>query len=233
MPKSIGRYLVGLLVIAFGVIALLNNFAVTSISLGYVFSLLWPLLIITAGINFLINRRDIAGIVTGLIIVLIGLAFLGRNAHLFYFDMIYFWNIFWPAIIILIGVNIMAKSSQVHSSHFAVMGALEKKQDGWELKSTEYTALMGGIELDIRKASFTEKEISLTLTAIMGGINIFVPDDIALTCNGTSILGGVNIKGQESGGIIGSISTQVGDVKSARHIIHIDCTCILGGIDIK
>ena len=233
VPESMGRYLAGLLVIAFGIIALLNNFAVTSISLGYVFSLLWPLLIIAAGINFLLNRRDITGIITGLIILAVGLAFLARNTGFFYFSMDNFWKGFWPLIIILIGINIIGVGKHSGRTHFAIMGGLEQKQEGWELKSTEYTALMGGIELDVRKAHFTEKEISLTLTAIMGGINIFVPDDTAITCNGTAILGGVNVKGQESGGIIGNVSTQIGDLKTAPRIIHIQSTCIMGGIDIK
>ena len=113
------------------------------------------------------------------------------------------------------------------------MGAVDKTKDAWELKSAEYTAIMGGIDLDVRKAHFAEREISLSLTAIMGGITIILPDDVAATCNGTAIMGGVEIMGRGSGGIVGNISTQIGDLEKAPKVLHLNCNCIMGGIEIK
>ncbi|HZK87439.1 MAG TPA: DUF5668 domain-containing protein [Syntrophomonas sp.] len=58
MHKSNGRYLSGILIIGFGIIALLNNFGLTHISFSYLVNLLWPLLLMIAGINFIVNRRS-------------------------------------------------------------------------------------------------------------------------------------------------------------------------------
>ncbi|MDD3653975.1 MAG: LiaF-related protein [Desulfotomaculaceae bacterium] len=58
---------------------------------------------------------------------------------------------------------------------------------------------LGGIDLDVRKARFAEREVSLTLNAIMGGINVILPEDVAVTCKGTAILGGVEVMGKGSG----------------------------------
>jgi predicted membrane protein len=115
----------------------------------------------------------------------------------------------------------------------AIMGSLEKNSEGWELKSGEYTALMGGVELDIRKASFSESKVSLVLTSIMGGITLIVPEDVTITCKGTSILGGIDILGKGSGGIIGNTSIQIGDSQSTSKTLQLNCTCIMGGIEIK
>lgn len=233
MQKISGRYLAGILIIMVGVIALLNNFGLADISFSYVISLLWPLLLGIAGISFIVNRRDLPGIITGSLLIALGVIFLGHNAGFFDIDMQNFWQGFWPVIIILIGVSLLSKNKHNSSGHLAIMGAVEKSNAGWELKSAEYSAIMGGIELDIRKADFSEKEINLGLSVIMGGITVIVPEDVAVTCKGTAVLGGIDLMGRGSGGIVGNASMQSGDLQSADKIIHLNCLCILGGIEVK
>lgn len=147
--------------------------------------------------------------------------------------MTYFWRAFWPVIIILVGLNILVKSNSNPGRNLAIMGAVDKTKDVWDLTSGEYTAIMGGIELDIRKANFLQREVTLTLSAIMGGITIIIPDDIAITCTGTSIMGGVEMLGKGSGGIVGTTNLQTGDPEKAGQVLHLICTCIMGGITIK
>ena len=198
MQDAKGRYITGLIIIAFGVLALLNNFGLTHISLSYLFNLLWPLLLFGAGIS-LITHRDLPGVITGAILISLGVLFFGRNAGLFDFDMTYFWQGFWPVIIILIGINILFKSSHNTPWKSGLMGAVDKTKETWDLHSSEYTAIMGGIELDVRKANFSERDIFLTLTAIMGGITVILPEDAAVTCKGHCHLGRGRNNGQGIG----------------------------------
>ena len=71
VDKSYGRYIIGLLIVALGVIALFNNFGVTAIGFGYLINLLWPLLLIAAGVNFIANR-NLPGGLTGAILIIGG-----------------------------------------------------------------------------------------------------------------------------------------------------------------
>lgn len=233
MQKMNGRHIIGILVIGTGVIALLNNFGYTQISFHYIINLLWPLLLAVAGINFIVNRHNLAGLVTGAVLLGLGVVFFGRNAGLFYIDMRYFWQGFWPVIIILIGINILSRNEGNQMGHLALMGALEKSRDGWELKSEEYTAIMGGIELDIRKADFSNREVTLGLTAVMGGITVIVPEDVAISCHGSAVLGGIDVLGKGSGGIIGNTSQEIGNLQNADRVLLLNCICIMGGIEIK
>lgn len=233
MHNSGWRWAAGLLLITLGVISILNNFGLTDINIGSLINLLWPLFLITAGINLVRVRRSIPGLVTGAVLLALGVLFFGRNAGFFTFDMTWFWRGFWPLILILIGLNLLFKDRHNGRGQLAIMGALEKTREGWELKSAEYTAIMGGIDLDVRKARFTEKEVFLKLSAIMGGIKVILPEDVAVTLKGTAVLGGVDLLGKGSGGIFGSSSLQAGDLQSAEKIIHFDCTTIMGGIEVK
>jgi predicted membrane protein len=233
MQVSKGRLLTGILIIALGVILLLNNFDVMNIDVADIIRKIWPLLLVLVGLNIVINQRDITGIMIGGIVSLLGIALLGRNFGLITFDMSYIGKALWPLIIILIGISILGKSHRNSRGNLAIMGAVDKTKTEWELVSGDYSAIMGGVELDLRKAQFKEREVTLNLTAIMGGINITIPEDLAVTCQGTAVLGGVEMLGKGSGGIIGTISSAVGDPNTASYVLYLNCICIMGGIEIK
>lgn len=233
MRKLNGHHIVGILIILIGILALLNNFGLVNISLTYLLNLLWPLLLVIAGIGFIVNRRDLPSIVAGSLLIALGVIFFGRNAGFFEIDMQNFWQVFWPIIIILIGLSLLSKNQPNSTGQLAIMGAVEKNDADWELTSGKYVALMGGVELDISRASFGEKEINLDLSAIMGGITVIVPEDVAITCQGTAVLGGIDLMGRGTGGIVGSATMQSGNLQSADKIIHFNCLCILGGIEFK
>jgi len=51
-------------------------------------------------------------------------------------------------------------------------------------------AVMGGIELDLREAQFSEPEVTIHAYAIMGGIEITVPEDVDVDVSGFAFMGG-------------------------------------------
>jgi hypothetical protein len=50
-------------------------------------------------------------------------------------------------------------------------------------------AFWGGVELDLRQARFAERHSTIAAVAIMGGIDIIVPDDIVIDVNGIGLMG--------------------------------------------
>jgi hypothetical protein len=51
-------------------------------------------------------------------------------------------------------------------------------------------AVMGGIELDLREAQFSEAEVTLHAYTVMGGIEITVPEDVEVDVSGMAFMGG-------------------------------------------
>ena len=51
-------------------------------------------------------------------------------------------------------------------------------------------AVMGGIELDLRDAQFSEPEVTVPAYTLMGGIEITVPEDIDVDVSGIAFMGG-------------------------------------------
>ena len=51
-------------------------------------------------------------------------------------------------------------------------------------------AVMGGIELDLREAQFSEPVVTLHAYTVMGGIQITVPEDVEVDVSGVAFMGG-------------------------------------------
>ena len=66
-----------------------------------------------------------------------------------------------------------------------------RRMGGWVLpRSYVAVAVMGGIELDLREARFSEAEVTLHAYTLMGGIQITVPEDIDVDVSGVAFMGG-------------------------------------------
>lgn len=53
-------------------------------------------------------------------------------------------------------------------------------------------ALMGGVKLDLREASFAGPEATIHVLAIMGGVEVVVPEDLLVEVSGLGLMGGVD-----------------------------------------
>ena len=66
-----------------------------------------------------------------------------------------------------------------------------RRMGAWVLPSRYVAvAVMGGIELDLREARFSEPEVTLHAYTLMGGIQITVPEDIDVDVSGVAFMGG-------------------------------------------
>ena len=75
-----------------------------------------------------------------------------------------------------------------HTSIALMSGAARK--GNWVLPAQHNSlALMGGVEIDLREARFAEKQCTITAVAIMGGIEIVVPEDVIVEVNGIGLMG--------------------------------------------
>ena len=105
------RFLWGLVVIAVGVVFLLNHLGVVTMSIGEFFSTFWPVFVILFGLQGMLLQTG--GVFWwNPLVVLIGVVFLGRNLEWFDWDVGDLMQLLWPVIIILVGLSMIFKGSR-------------------------------------------------------------------------------------------------------------------------
>ncbi len=230
---SRSNWWIGAVLIVLGVLVLLNNLGVTEIGIGTLLRTYWPLLLVLWGVNVLAaGGRSSGNLLSGGVLLVVGGMLLGRNLGALEFSMSQFWQFFWPAILILAGISLLRGPLSGGKNNFAFLGGVDRTKGKWKLEDGNYWAFMGGIALDLRRAEMEEREYLLSCTAVMGGIEIIVPPNLTVVCDGTVILGGIEFLGEGSGGIVGSSSARQETEVPGGPVVKIYGRAFMGGIEV-
>lgn len=199
MNKQITRVIAGVGIVTVGVLALLN--AIGVVAVGDIFRDLWPSAIILAGILIFINQpREF---VWPLIIVTAGMLLQLRELDIVTFNV---WQLFWPIVIIAIGLSVLINRSYTHSKNTnkkdldeiaVLLAGSTTKNESKDYKGGKVSAVFGGAELDLRNAAIKDEAI-LNVFVLFGGVEIKVPEGWAVKSTVTPVAGGVDIKTKET-----------------------------------
>ncbi len=83
-------------------------------------------------------------------------------------------------------------SGSVGSSvtRWCVMSGVDRRGDWLVPERYQLVAVWGGGKLDLREARFAAREVTLHLIAIMGGVQVRVPDGVTVHVDGFGFMGG-------------------------------------------
>ncbi|WP_370423945.1 DUF1707 domain-containing protein [Streptomyces sp. QH1-20] len=80
----------------------------------------------------------------------------------------------------------------------AVFGGAARK-GRWRVgPRTNAFALFGEVEIDLSEALFTQREIVINATAVFGGVDIKVPENVSVRSAGTGVFGGFDVRTHEA-----------------------------------
>ena len=152
------------------------------------------------------------------------------------------WKLIFPLVLVAVGISIIAsffrtgtkkgikseeysksKSYKYDSTQYprytAILGWGDYKNNTEDLKGVVAEAILGGLSIDLRDAKITE-DIVLELTAVLGGIDIFIPDNVRV-----EIISGVPV--------LGGFEHKINRNAISGPKVRIKYTAVLGGIEVK
>lgn len=218
----------GIVLVLAGVLLALNSLDVLDVNIF--FDGWWTLIIIIPCLIGIFTDSDKTGNLIGLCV---GVFLLFCCQNILSFDLLL--KLLFPIIIVIVGCKMIFgtfksnKSQKVMNEVVSNGGNVRNAtatfsgQDliyglGEEFTGAELNAIFGGVKCDLRNAVIN-RDCVIKCSAIFGGIDIFVPQNVNVKVNSTSIFGGVSNKANNS---------------SANTVtVYIEGTCLFGGVDIK
>lgn len=219
MNAKLTRIITGLAIIAVGVGFLLDNLNV--IEFGHIVRDWWPLAVIAAGV--LVFMNDTKNYLWALLIIGIGVVFQIRELGLADINP---WQLVFPVVIIAIGYSIAAGQSvrnKVSKSErddlTAILGGTDQKNTSEDFKGSKVTAVLGGVKLDLRKATI-KHDAYIEVFSFWGGVELIVPRNVVVRNQTSAILGGVENKTDQ-------------DVTKGAPVLYVTGDVIMAGVEIK
>jgi predicted membrane protein len=197
-----GRLLIGVVLIALGVVYLLDRLGVAQA--GALIAAFWPLAIIAAGVlQMAVTRRIHLGAV---IVVLVGLALLASSLNLLSTNV---WQLFWPVVLIALGVLFLAgvvtrgglhQTDQRDQAHaFSVFGGQRVISESQQFRGASLTAFFGGATLDLRQAKLAPEGADVDVMTAFGGAQVIVPQGWPVVFSGVPVFGSFDDKTSHTG----------------------------------
>lgn len=187
----------------------------------------WTLFIIVPCAIDMIQKRvnvgNLAGIIIGVLLLLKAQDILPD---------IFTWSFIFPALIAFVGIIIIFKSffpsknvpkmtqcTGNVKNIAAIFGGQEARPNNEVFNGSDVSAIFGGVELDLRQAIINE-DIVINITAVFGGVDLYVPANTKIEVTSVPILGGVSNKAMTN-------------ANPNCPTIYINATCVFGGVEIK
>ncbi len=183
------QLMVGLLVVAVGVLLLLDTLGLVEDPLRF-----WPLFLIVLGIIKLRSTEPSSRII-GSVLIAVGALFLISNLGYIRIRV----RDLWPVAIIFRGGAVMLRAlggdrpteATDRVNDVGVLGGVQRNCSTQDFQGGELTAVMGGCEIDFREASIVNSPAVIEVFAMWGGIQLKVPEDWSVSIETRAILGGV------------------------------------------
>lgn len=221
-PRRARPFLPGLLVAALGVVFLLDNLDV--IDSGRILRF-WPLILILAGARHLWEARDRGAALWGAVLSGAGGLLLLEALDLVDFDV---WDL-WPLVLVAIGLRMLAFPGRgAPAPHdgadgalncSAFLGSVERRVRSADFRGGSALAFLGGVHLDLTGADVAGGEAVLHVSAVMGGVEIRIPEDWTTEVRLTPMLGGVEDRTR-------------GPAAAARRLV-VEGAIFMGGLEIR
>ena len=219
--KSLTRTIIGLLIVAVGASFLLTNLDILPFDVGI--AQWWPLFIVAGGVVMLLS--DVRNYLWALLVIGLGVLFQLKQFGIVDVNP---WQLFWPAIIIVLGVSVMTSrgssrgkiAASDREDVMAILSGSEARVESKDFKGSRVTSICGGAMIDLRKAVI-KKEATIDVFAFWGGIEIIVPEHVMVKNNTSAIMGGVE---QQAGGDA---------VKEGGPILYVTGDVVMSGVEIK
>jgi predicted membrane protein len=221
-----GRLLMGVAVIALGVLFTLDNMGVVAVG-----PLLrwWPAPILLYGLARLFGVFCRPNFMAGMILTLVGAWLLLNTLDMVSLDFFGFWSI----ILIAVGISIVSSalrdtrarsapgaSASSSFSAFAFMSGTDRVISSQEFRGGDIVAIMGGHKIDMRPARLAGGAATIDLLVWWGGVELFVPDDWEVANEGVALMGAIEDSGSPS-------------MTAPRERLVLRGLVLMGGVEVK
>ena len=186
------RLILGVAIVTFGVLLTLDNLDILDADHYWDYA---PLILVVWGLAKLVEAPRTKAWISSFLLILVGSLW-----TLYELELVDLHPIdLWPVLLIIGGFALVRRAlaptkerrrRRGSAAEFAILSGVERQISSKDFKGGDYTAIMGGCEIDLREAEIAAGEAVIDVFALMGGIEIRVPRTFTVEPRVTAILGG-------------------------------------------
>lgn len=126
-------------------------------------------------------------------------------------------------------------NSKESTNRSAFIGDVHMGREHFQLKHTNISQFIGDTVLDLTNAQIPYGETKINISAFIGDIKVYIPDDMNLgvSVNSSSFIGDMEILDQSRSGFMSSVQCKTPYYKEAGKKVRINVSAFIGDIKVK
>ncbi|KGM10866.1 transmembrane protein [Cellulomonas bogoriensis 69B4 = DSM 16987] len=219
MRHSLPQAFLGVVLLTVGVVAFLGHLGVVDVTLGALVSTWWPMVVLALGLSALLSAPR-AWLVPLVLITLGVLLQLGQLGLV----QVRVWELLLPTVIMVAGILLLTRLSPSREDAPTVNAAVlwwgaSRRTRSQDFRGANLTAVMGGIDLDLRSAEIVRRA-DVSVFVLWAGVDIKVPPTWRVEVTGLPVLGGWEDK-----------TLTPPDPHAPLLVVHV--TAVMGGVEVS
>jgi lia operon protein LiaF len=141
--------------------------------------------------------------------------------------------------IVLISLGLFyKKSKELHPDGAFIqkqglIGTLRYDREPWVLRNMSVWNAIGEMRFDFSLALQEDPEVTVILQGLIGNLNIILPEDMAVSIEGSVLAGSLNVSGVRKDGLGNKVSWQSPGYDSAEMKVKLIASYLVGEVNIK
>lgn len=140
-------------------------------------------------------------------------------------------------VLISLGLFYM-KSRDVHKDPLylqkrSLLESIRWVREPFVLRSMSVWSLIGEVRMDLSLAIFEEAEVTVVLQGVIGDIDLFVPEDVAVETECSVLFGQVDVASEKEAGVVNKIVWRSPHYATAEHRVKLVLSYVVGDVNVK
>ena len=169
-------------------------------------------------------------VVIGAFIILVGLMILIGNLTGFNF-----WKIFWPLLLIGLGIVLLLRPQMISSDATVRQKLLgDIRLDGeWQVTDEEIWLLVGDVRIDLTEAQIPAGETKFRIFGFVGDVRMIVPAGVGISVQSNAFVTDSRVLGEKRESFLAPMHFATDDYETAERKIRLETGYFVADIKVK
>lgn len=166
----------------------------------------------------------------GVVVIILGVLFLLGN--LFNIDI---GALFWPVLLILIGLWVIFRPRMVPEGTAVTqkfLGDIERAGP-WTVTNEDFSNFIGTLKLDLRQADILPGDTYLRFSGFIGDVDIIVPEDVGVFVDSAAFVSDVKALGNKQESFLSPVRLKSGNFSQAKRRLHLKVNSFIADVDVR
>jgi predicted membrane protein len=145
------------------------------------------------------------------------------------------WAIFWPSILIIIGIWIIVRPRYLGSGvelEQAFFGTI-RRDSTWQVSDLETWIGIGDIKLNLSQASFPSGDTEIQVYGFIGDVLLKIPADVGVSVSTTAFISDVTTPEQKMDRIISPLHMESSNFQDAEKRVLLEVTAFIANAKVR